>query len=150
MSYTNMINAAENTISHKNVKNIVYITIPNFKLECKREGLEKRAMHKIFILVQSNLSYIKFVKATQAWLCTISKDLQSLHPCTFKICKNTQKRLLNHIRIKPTQEDTSCRLGKPPSTSAKVKKDQTSMVAQTCLPQPPSPSFKHQEKCYKN
>ena len=61
-----MINAAENTISHKNVKNIVYITIPNFKLECKREGLEKRAMHKIFILVQSNLSYIKFVKATQA------------------------------------------------------------------------------------
>jgi len=119
-------------------------------LECKREGLEKRAMHKIFILVQSNLSYIQFVKAIRVWLCTISKDLQSLHPYTFKIRKNTQKRLLNHTRIKPPQQDTSCRLGKPPSTTTKVKKDQTSVVAQTCLPKQPSSSFKHQAKCSKN
>jgi len=37
--------------------------------------LEKRGYHEIFILVHSNLSYIQFVKATWAWLCTISKDL---------------------------------------------------------------------------
>jgi len=57
----------------------------------KRERLEKREEHKIFILVHSNLSYIQFVKATWAWLCTISKDLQSIHPYTFKIFKNTTK-----------------------------------------------------------
>jgi len=68
---------------------------------------ERRVREKIdahvFILVHSNLSYIQFVKATRAWLCTISKDLQSLHPYTFKICKNTHKRLLNHTRITPAQ-----------------------------------------------
>jgi len=78
-------------------------------------------MHKIFILVHSNLSYIQFVKASRAWLCTISKDLQSLHPFTFKICKNTHKRLLNHIRIKPAQQDNSCRPGKPSDTLRKIK-----------------------------
>jgi len=46
---------------------------------------------QIFILVHSNLSYIQFVKATLVWLCTISKVLQSIHPYTFKICKNTTK-----------------------------------------------------------
>jgi len=46
---------------------------------------------QIFILVHSNLSYIKFVKATWAWLCTISKVLQSILPYTSKICKNTTK-----------------------------------------------------------
>jgi len=46
---------------------------------------------QIFILVYSNLSYIWFVKATLAWLCTISKVLQSIHPFTSKICKNTTK-----------------------------------------------------------
>ena len=46
---------------------------------------------RIFILVHSNLSYIQFVKATLAWLCTISKVLQSIHPYTSKICKNTTK-----------------------------------------------------------
>jgi len=59
----------------------------NFKWLCKREGLEKRLEHMIFTLVHSNLSYIQFVKATQVWLCTISKDLQSLHSYTFKISK---------------------------------------------------------------
>jgi len=44
---------------------------------------------QIFILVHSNLSYIQFVKATLAWLCTISKVLQSIHPYTSKICKTT-------------------------------------------------------------
>ena len=56
----------------------------------ERKVIEERR-HKIFILVHSNLSYIRFVKATWAWLCTISKDLQSIHPYTFKICKNTTK-----------------------------------------------------------
>ena len=60
----------------------------NFKWLCKREGLEKRLEHKMFILVHSNLSYIQFVKATRAWLFSISKDLQSLHSYTFKISKN--------------------------------------------------------------
>jgi len=60
----------------------------NFEWLCMRDGLEKRLDHKIFILVHSNLSYIQFVKATRAWLCTISKDLQSFHSYTFKITKN--------------------------------------------------------------
>jgi len=62
-----------------------------FKWLYKREGLEKWWDHKIFIMVHSNLSYIQFVKATWAWLYTISKDLQSIHPYTFKICKNHAK-----------------------------------------------------------
>ena len=107
-------------------------------------------MHKIFILVHSNLSYIQFVKATRAWLCTISNVLQSSHIYTFKICKNTHKRLLNHTRIKPAQQDTCCRPRKPLGTTKNLEKDQTSVVAQPCLPQPPSPSFKHQAKCSKN
>ena len=54
-------------------------------------------MHEIFILVHSNLIYIQFVKATWARLCTISKDLQSLHSYTFKISKkHTQKTLESH------------------------------------------------------
>ena len=45
------------------------------------------------------------------------------------------KRLLNHTRITPTQQEPSCRLGKPPSTHTKLEKDQTLVVAQPCLPQ---------------
>jgi len=44
--------------------------------------------------------------------------------------KNTHtQRLLNHTRIKPAQQDTSCRLGKPPSITKRLEKDQTSVVA---------------------
>jgi len=45
-----------------------------------------------------------------------------LHPYTSKICKNTRKRLLNYTRIKSAQQDTSCRPGKPLSTTTKHKK----------------------------
>jgi len=57
--YTNMINATNNAKTPKNVKKDgFYHNYLNFKLQNKREGLEKRVMHKIFILVHSNLRYI--------------------------------------------------------------------------------------------
>jgi len=45
------------------------------------------------------------------------------------------KRLLNHTRITPAQQEPSCRPGKPPGTHTKLEKDQTLVVAQPCLPQ---------------
>jgi len=57
MRYTNMINVVDNAKTFKNVKNMVYINSLNFKLQNKREVLEKRVMHKTFILVHANLSY---------------------------------------------------------------------------------------------
>jgi len=42
---------------------------------------------------------------------------------------------LNHTRITPAQQEPSCRPGKPPGTHTKLEKDQTSVVAQPCLPQ---------------
>ena len=45
------------------------------------------------------------------------------------------KRLLNHTRITPAQQEPSCRPGKPPGTHTKLDKDQTLVVAQPCLPQ---------------
>jgi len=45
------------------------------------------------------------------------------------------KKLLNHIRVTPTQQEPSCRTGKPPSTHTKLEKDQILVVAQPNLPQ---------------
>ena len=45
------------------------------------------------------------------------------------------KRLLNHTRVTPAQQEPSCRPGKPPGTHPKLEKDQTSMVAQPILSQ---------------
>ena len=45
------------------------------------------------------------------------------------------KRLLNHKRITPTQQEPSCGPGKRPDTHKKLEKDQTSVVAQPILPQ---------------
>jgi len=45
------------------------------------------------------------------------------------------KRLLNHTRITPAQQEPFCRPGKPPGTHTKLEKDQTSVVAQPILPQ---------------
>jgi len=45
------------------------------------------------------------------------------------------KRLLNHTRITPAQQEPSCRPGKPPGTHTKLEKDQTSVVTQPILPQ---------------
>ena len=53
-----MINAVDNAKTLKNVKKIVYIIIISTLNDNAREGLEKRVMHKILILVHSNLSYI--------------------------------------------------------------------------------------------
>jgi len=46
-----------------------------------------------------------------------------------------RKRLLNHTRITPAQQEPPCTPGKPPGTHTKLEKDQTSVVAQPCLPQ---------------
>jgi len=45
------------------------------------------------------------------------------------------KRLLNHTRITPAQQEPSCTPRKPPGTHTKLEKDQTSVVAQPSLPQ---------------
>jgi len=45
------------------------------------------------------------------------------------------KRLLNHTRDTPAQQEPSCRSGKPPGINTKLKKDQTSVIAQPNLPQ---------------
>ena len=45
------------------------------------------------------------------------------------------KKLLNHTKITPTQQEPSYRPGKPPGTHTKLGKDQTSVVAQPSLPQ---------------
>ena len=97
----------------------------NFKVLNKWEKLETSIMHKIIILVHTNLSYIQLVKETRAWLCTISKYLQSLQNYTFKICKNTTQWLLNHTKSTPAQQDNPCRPRKPLSTTQKLEKDQT-------------------------
>ena len=70
-----MLNVADAMKTSKNMKKMI----------------KAQAHHEIFIPVHSNLNYNQFVKATWAWLCTISKDLQSIHPYTSKICKNTIK-----------------------------------------------------------
>ena len=87
-----MLNTADVMKTCKNMKKMIKTQVlETLKWKCKRERLEKREDHEIFILVHLTLSYIQFVKTTWAWLCTISKDLQSIHPYTFKICKNTTK-----------------------------------------------------------
>ena len=45
------------------------------------------------------------------------------------------KRLFNHTRITPAQQEPSCRPGEPLGTHTKLDKDQTLVVAQPCLPQ---------------
>jgi len=64
------------------------------------------------------------------------KRFTKYQPLHFQNMQNTTKRLLNDTRIKPTQQEHSCRLGKPPGTHTKLEKDQTLVVAQPSLPQP--------------
>jgi len=45
------------------------------------------------------------------------------------------KRLLNHTRDTPTQQEPFCRPGKPSGTHIKLEKDQTSVVTHSSLPQ---------------
>ena len=56
----------------------------------------------------------------------------SLH---FQNMQNSYKRLLNHTRVTPAQQEHSCRPGKPPGTHTKLEKDQTLVLAQPGLPQ---------------
>ena len=56
-------------------------------------------------------------------------------PLHFQNMQKPHKRLLNHTRVTPAQQEPSCRPGKPPGTYTKLEKDQTSMVAQPSLPQ---------------
>jgi len=63
------------------------------------------------------------------------KSFTKNSPLHFQNMQKHHKRLLNHTRITPAQQEPSCRPGKPPGTHIKIEKDQTSVVAQTCLPQ---------------
>jgi len=67
--------------------------------------------------------------------------------------QNKQKshtRLLNHTRITPAQQELSCRPRKLPGTHTKLEKDQTSVVAQPCLPQTTFSKLQPQAKSSKN
>jgi len=50
----------------------------------------------------------------------------------------------------PTQQEPSCRPGKPPGTHTKLKKDQTSILAQPYLPQTTLSKLQTQAKSSKN
>jgi len=63
------------------------------------------------------------------------KRFTNYPPLHFQNMQKHHKRLLNHTRITPAQQEPSCRLGNPPSTHTKLEKDQTSVVAQPSLPQ---------------
>ena len=63
------------------------------------------------------------------------KSFTMYPPLHFENMQKHHKGLLNHTRITPVQQEPSCRPGKPPSTHLKLEKDQTSVVAQPCLPQ---------------
>jgi len=67
-------------------------------------------------------------------------------PLHFHNMQKPHKRLLNHTRVTPAQQEPSCRPRKPPSTHTKPKKDQTWVVAQPNLPQTLSPSFKPSQR----
>jgi len=58
-------------------------------------------------------------------------------PLLFQNMQKHHKRLLNHTRFTPAQQEPSCRPGKPPGTHTKLEKDQTSVVTQPSLPQTP-------------
>jgi len=57
---------------------------------------------------------------------------------------------LKYTRITQAQQEPSCRPGKPPGTHTKLEKDQTSVVAQPCLPQTTFSKLQTQAKSFKN
>ena len=73
-----MLKCYENMQEHE--KDDLSTSSWNFKMKMKERKVREERTPRIFIMVLSNLSYIQFVKATLAWLCTISKVLQSIHP----------------------------------------------------------------------
>jgi len=83
--------------------------------------------HKLHPVCQGNLSLTLHY----------FKRFTKYSPLHFQNMQKPHKRLLNHTRVTPAQQEPSCRLGKPPGTHTKLEKDQTSMVAQPSLPQTP-------------
>jgi len=63
------------------------------------------------------------------------KRFTKYSPLHFQNMQKPHKRLLNHTRVTPVQQEPSCRLGKRPSTHSKLEKDQISVVAKPNLPQ---------------
>jgi len=63
------------------------------------------------------------------------KSFTKYPPFHFQNMQKHLKRLLNHTRITPAQQEASCRPRKPPGTHTKLDKDQTLVVAQPSLPQ---------------
>jgi len=61
------------------------------------------------------------------------KKFTKYPPLHFQNMQKHHKRLLNHTRITPAQQETSCKPGKPPDTHTKLEKDQTLVVAQPIL-----------------
>jgi len=57
------------------------------------------------------------------------KSFTKYPPLHFQNMQKYHKRLLNHTRITPAQQEPSCRPGKPPGTHTKLEKDQTLVVA---------------------
>ena len=72
------------------------------------------------------------------------KSFTKYPPLHFQNMQKHHKRVLNHTRIKPAQQEPSCRPGKSPATHTKLEKYQTSVVAQLILPQ--TTFSKHQTK----
>jgi len=70
-------------------------------------------------------------------------------PLHFQNMQKHHKRLLNHTRITPAQQEPSC-TGKPPSTHTKLEKDETSMVAQPNLPQTTFSKLETKPKALRN
>jgi len=85
-------------------------------------GSLKPELHPVF---QSNLSLTLHY----------FKRFTKYPPLHFQNMQKHHKRILNHTRITPTQQEPSCWPGKPPGTHTKLEKDQTSVVAQSILPQ---------------
>ena len=63
------------------------------------------------------------------------KSFTKYSPLHFQNMQKHHKRLLNHTRITPAQQEPSCRPGKPPGTHTNLEKDKILVVAQPCLPQ---------------
>jgi len=71
-------------------------------------------------------------------------------PLHFQNMQKLHKRLLNHTRVTPAQQEPFCRPRKPPGTHTKLEKDQTSVVAQPSLPQTIFSKLQTQAKGSKN
>ena len=80
---------------------------------------------ELHLVCQGNLSLtLHYFKRFTKYPLLHSQNMQKPH-----------KRLFNHTRVTPAQQEPSCRPGKPLGTHTKLDKDQTLVVAQPSLPQ---------------